>query len=128
MTRWILRWGPAILIMSIIFACSATPGTDLPSLGTWDFLSKKGGHMLGYALLGAAWLHALNKNGKAARRQLAMAFLFTCLYAASDEWHQQFTPGRTPSARDIGIDAAGSMIGLMFWRCKLKRLDMRNST
>jgi VanZ family protein len=28
-------------------------------------------------------------------------------YAASDEWHQSFVPGRTATAEDVAIDGIG---------------------
>ncbi len=44
----ISRWGPAVLMMAVIFTASSFPSRDLPSFGLWDRLVKKGGHMLGY--------------------------------------------------------------------------------
>jgi len=39
----------------------------------------------------------------------------TVFYAAFDEWHQSFVPGRSPSPWDVAIDCAGSVIGLGSW-------------
>ena len=33
------------------------------------------------------------------------------LYAISDEFHQMFSDGRTPSIRDVGIDTLGVTFG-----------------
>jgi VanZ family protein len=41
------------------------------------------------------------------------AFLFTILYALTDEWHQSFQPGRTASIRDVGIDSIGALFSLI---------------
>ncbi len=35
------------------------------------------------------------------------------LYAASDEFHQSFVPGRGPSIVDIGIDSLGVLTGIL---------------
>ena len=35
------------------------------------------------------------------------------IYAISDELHQSFIPGRSPSAIDVGIDTAGVIIGIL---------------
>jgi VanZ family protein len=115
MKEWLLRWGPALLMMILIFGASASPGTDLPKFGAWDFFVKKGGHMLGYAMLAAAYYHALNNGKGITRGHLIMVACLTVLYAISDEAHQRFTPGRSPSISDVFIDASGSVIGLALW-------------
>jgi VanZ family protein len=116
MKSWIFRWGPAVIVMLLIFAASATPSRDLPSFGLWDMLLKKGGHMFGYALLAAAYFHALNNGKNITRKQFMMAILLAVLYAATDEFHQKFTPGRFPSLMDVLIDTTGATIGLTGWR------------
>ena len=112
MKTWIYRWGPAILLMAIIFLASATPASDFPGLGSLDLLVKKGGHMIGYALLAASYHRALNKRKVITKQHLALAICLTVLYAASDEWHQSYTPGRNASFLDIGIDIIGGLIGI----------------
>jgi len=109
---WMYRWGPAVLIMAIIFIASAMPGSKMPEFGYWDLIVKKGGHMIGYALLGAAFCHALHGTRKAAKHFFIWAFALTVLYAMSDELHQKFTAGRTPAILDVGIDAIGGFIGI----------------
>ncbi len=105
------RWGPALLLMAVIFAASATPGKDLPDAGAWDTLFKKGGHLLGYALLGAAYLRGLAGSGRPSMREVGAAVLLAALYAGSDELHQRMTPDRTPSWTDVGIDTLGAVVG-----------------
>lgn len=111
MNGWIYRWGPAILLMTIIFIASATPGSSMPELGYWDYVVKKGGHMLGYALLAASYYHALCGEKNAPKWRFILAMFLTILFAASDEYHQKFTPGRSASPIDVGIDTAGGLIG-----------------
>ena len=115
--------GPAIIVMVLIFIASATPGSELPRFGFWDIFVKKGGHMLGYALLTAAYFHALNNGRSITRFQLIVAVCLAILYAATDEWHQSFTPGRTSSIRDVCIDAVGGFIGLALWCLIRNRLS-----
>ena len=112
MKTWLYRWGPAILIMAIIFVASATAAAEIPEFGYWDFFAKKGGHLLGYALLAAAYHYALYNGKRSGKLPVLLAIGLTALYAASDEFHQRFTPGRTPSLVDIGIDITGGLIGL----------------
>jgi VanZ family protein len=115
MTTWLWRWGPALVMMILIFTASGTPGNDLPQFGVWDFLVKKGGHMIGYALLGAAFLRGLANKKSINKGTLILAIILSALYAASDEFHQSFTPGRTPSVSDVGIDTFGATLGALAW-------------
>ena len=39
--------------------------------------------------------------------------LVGALYAASDEFHQSFVPGRGPSIIDVGIDSLGVFTGIL---------------
>ena len=112
MKQCILRWGPALAVMVVIFFASSTSGSDIPDFGFLDFVTKKGGHLLGYALLGAALLHAWKGSNPVSRSGIFKALITAVLYASFDEWHQSFTPGRNPSIQDIGIDIAGSILGI----------------
>lgn len=106
----IFRWIPAILIMFIIFVASSTSSDNLPDYGSMDWFVKKGGHTIGYALLASAYWYAMNFPP----RKRWLAWLLAFLYAASDEYHQSYTPGRHPSYIDILVfDGGGAFLGLM---------------
>jgi VanZ family protein len=109
---WVTRWGMAVLMMVTIFIFSTRPSTGLPDFGSWDYFVKKGGHMLGYALLALAYWRGLNlEPGK---KWLAWG-LAVC-YAISDEIHQAFVPGRHTSLFDIlFFDNLGAILGLVLW-------------
>lgn len=115
MKTWISRLWPAVAVMSVIFIASGIPGSDLPQFGFWDTIVKKGGHMTGYAMLAASYMYAIHRAKSVKPPQLLAAFCLTILYAVSDEWHQSFTPGRSPSFLDVIIDGAGGLIGLALW-------------
>lgn len=67
--------------------------------------------MLGYALLGISLLHGLEMpNAKG----FLTALFIAIVYAATDEFHQWFVPGRSAWLLDIGIDSLGAMLGLLF--------------
>ncbi len=107
---WLLRFGPALAMMAVIFLASSIPSAQMPNAGALDLLVKKGGHMTGYALLGLSLARAQGKTG---RKQMLLAMLGCALYALSDEFHQSFVPGRHPSLVDaLLIDNAGAAIGL----------------
>jgi VanZ family protein len=111
--NWFWRWGPAVLMMIVIYLASDTPGPDLPKFGLWDTLVKKGGHALGYALLALAYLRGLsNSRGRPTAKQVVGALALAAAYAVADELHQSFTRGRVPAAIDVLIDILGAVAGL----------------
>lgn len=126
--RLVWRWGPAVTIMLLIFLVSGTPGNDIPKFGMLDFVLKKGGHMTGYAFLGVAFLHGLTyrKEASTRRRHLVLAVLLACLYAISDETHQRFTPQRSPSVFDVGIDTVGAALGVSLWTALRRRASAQS--
>jgi VanZ family protein len=104
-----LRWIPAILLMSAIFAFSSIPSTEMPSFDWADTLIKKGGHVTGYALLALAYWYALGWESK----RWWLPILLAVLYSASDEFHQSFVPGRHSSPVDVLVfDNGGAMLGV----------------
>jgi VanZ family protein len=112
MKPFLYRWGPALSLMLIIFILSSRPREELPDLGLWDFLAKKSGHMIGYALLALGMLRGVRGEAPIRLAYYGWAVALTILYALSDEYHQTFVPGRTGMLRDVGIDAAGATIAL----------------
>ncbi|MBM3133781.1 MAG: VanZ family protein [Chloroflexi bacterium] len=104
--------------MGIIFVFSAQP--SLPSLpfATADTILKKAAHFTEYAVLAALSARAFSAGRPLRRGDLWRALLLTLLYAASDEFHQSFVPGRTGRLGDWGIDALGAGLALLViaWR------------
>ncbi len=113
MAKFLSRWLPAVLVMAAIFIFSSIPSKEMPFFGGWDAILKKSGHMLGYALLGFAYLRASNSRSGWA---YLIALLAVVLYAFSDEFHQSFVPGRDSSIVDVGIDTAGACLGMIALR------------
>ena len=107
--KTLLVWLPALLMMLTIFGFSSIPGSVMPNFGPPDLFVKKGGHVLGYALLALAYWFGLRFE----RRLWWPALLLALIYAASDEFHQSFVPGRHPSWVDaLGIDGGGAATAL----------------
>ena len=77
-----------------------------------QFIVRKSAHFIGYMILGilASFLilHYENINKK-----YLLAFLICVIYAISDEIHQLFVPGRSGQVRDVLIDSAGSLLGII---------------
>jgi VanZ family protein len=100
-------WAPVLLWASVIFALSSV--SDLGTgLGTWDLVLRKIAHAGEFAVLGALLLRAV--------REELPALALGIAYAATDELHQHFVPGRVGSALDVLIDAVGVAIGVTAWR------------
>lgn len=101
------RWLPALLMMAIIFGLSSIPSRAMPRFGAFDFSVKKLGHALGYGLLALAYQRGL--GGK----RPWLAWMLAVIYAATDEFHQSFVPGRGPSIWDVlFFDNLGALAGL----------------
>lgn len=98
-------------MMTAIFLFSSLPADRIPYFGRYDLLVKKGGHALGYAMLGVAYFYALPSRLSPAYRAF-LSFLMAVLFALSDEFHQSFVRGRTSALRDVGIDSVGAAIAL----------------
>jgi VanZ family protein len=104
-----LLWLPVVIYMAAIFyesSLSYVPGTeDIPD----TFL-----HGIGYAGLAITTLRATagGRWSGVTLRSLLLAWLIASAYGVTDEWHQNFTPDRTPEFRDVANDAIGAFIGL----------------
>ncbi|MGZ8376714.1 MAG: VanZ family protein [Gemmatirosa sp.] len=102
------RWVPPAVWAAVVVISTSWPNPGVPDVGDGD----KVVHLLAYALL--AWLigRALPPLARAPRR-LAAVLIALVLFAALDEWHQSFIPGRSASVADWCADVAGIVLGLM---------------
>jgi VanZ family protein len=75
-------------------------------------LIRKCGHLGEYFVLGLLLFRAFRKGqaGLPVERVVLYSVVIIALYAASDEFHQTFVYGRTPSLVDVGIDTAGGIV------------------
>jgi len=108
-------WLPPLLLMALIFFFSDQPHLHT-NLGLIDFIGRKIVHFLEYAVLAWLWCRAFTGSGALALRTSAVvSVLLASVYAASDEYHQMFVPGRTGTVRDWLIDTAGALVGGAVW-------------
>lgn len=132
----LLRYGPALLWMGVIFAFSSDPFSRdqterflLPFLGwlfpwaapeTLDLLHgglRKIGHLTEYAVLALLWYRARAYRTAAWAPEAArLALLLAVAYAASDEVHQVLVASRSGSIVDVAIDSAGAAAALLLLR------------
>src|SRR3989304_4215403 len=85
---------------------------ELPFFGRWDIWVKKGGHALGYGLLGLSYFYALPPRLSSGYRWW-MAWLLAVGVALSDEFHQSFVEGRGSTLLDVGMDSFGAGLSLL---------------
>src|SRR5688572_21203111 len=100
--RLLYVWGPAVLMMAVLFAASSASDTSaVPAVFSDTIL-----HLGAYAALGATVFRAF-ADARFARltpARAVAAVLFCIFYGVSDEFHQSFVPGRTPDVKDLIVD------------------------
>jgi VanZ family protein len=138
MRQFLKYWLPVLVWMAVIFGASADPESHehsrhifrpivlwlFPNLSDADFekihlVLRKCCHLTEYAILGLLVFRALShsKTGLPpwSWPRVGGTLLIIFLYAASDEYHQSFVPGRTALFSDVCIDTGGAAIGLLAW-------------
>ena len=104
-------WLPLVLWMGLIFILSAQPSLPHHPDTLLDLILKKVAHMMEYGILAFLLWRALSRGrGALSRLALVTAFFVSVLYAASDEYHQTFVPGRNGRLVDVGVDAVGALV------------------
>jgi VanZ family protein len=105
--RAIALWAPVLLYMAAIFYLSSLPQPTLPAGG------DKPWHLIGYMGLAVVVVRAVAGGWR--RRVPAhvagLAIAIAAAYAASDEAHQMYVPGRSAEAADLVADTIGIVIG-----------------
>ena len=102
-----LAWMMLIWVLSSI---PAAPDQTMAGI----FIPKviqKGMHVVVYAILCCLWLWAMDSRWTKAG--VASALCLTTAYAAVDEFHQTFTPGRFGSPLDVALDAAAAALAVV---------------
>lgn len=78
-----------------------------------DFWVRKTAHGIEYCALGILLFLAAGLLIKNQKKRWAAAFLTGVAFAALDEVHQYFVPGRSCELRDMLIDTAGVAAGIL---------------
>lgn len=108
-------------------------GVDRLHFEDWHFYIRKGGHVIGYAILSTllfrAWRATLPamSGAKWIPRWATIAVLGTALVASLDEWHQSFIPSRTGRWQDVVLDTCAGIAAqiLIFLRWKISSNEER---
>jgi VanZ family protein len=119
----LLPWLPALAYMALIFWFSSQ-SNPVPELTerVWDKLLHSGG----YAVLGVFYAVALARQRMRFGPALVLAIALTSGYAASDEFHQSFVPGRNSDVRDWIADTIGGSAGAAACAAFLSKLKTQN--
>ena len=110
MNKFIIFWLPVIIYCVIIFTVSSMP-QPLPVEIEIPYLDKFL-HAVEYGILSFLLIRALRGTQiKLAKSSLIItAVVIATLYAATDEFHQMFVPGRYPDIFDLLSDFVGALI------------------
>lgn len=113
-------WVKSILVQAFSSVSDASSGSG--SL-------RKVAHFTEFTALGIclAWLHGMLGKGK------LRPFLWGVLAASVDETIQRFVPDRGPSVKDVLIDSAGVLTGIIllwmghdYWKRKSMKLSLED--
>lgn len=137
------RWLVLVAIwMVVIFSFSSKPSDEssqdslfvgelvgrifIPKFETWDKEEQKAfaeriehpvrktAHATEYAILGFLLFQTLKyRTDRGRKRTVFDAWILGTAYAATDEIHQIFVPGRAGMATDVMIDSGGVLTGVL---------------
>lgn len=101
-----MAWGPAAVWAAVLFFLSALPEVP-PAVGFQ--VNDKVLHLSFYGVLGSALAWGAHRSLARVSHRIPIAA--GILYGVTDEIHQMFVPGRTPSIADLAADAVGVVVG-----------------
>ena len=92
------------------------PGMSPQAIWMILVFARKSAHVIEYTVLALLLWRAL-RSVSIFRTKTLVAFgaalLASAIFATSDEFHQTFIQSRTPSVRDVFLDVAGALVGLL---------------
>jgi VanZ family protein len=135
MRRFLKNWLPVLVWLAVIFLGSTDlmsaehtsrlivpfvrwlkPDISPQTLAWIHLMIRKGAHLSEYAVLALLLLRAAGyiPNLKRSTQILYLSAWIACVFVATtDEFHQRFVRSRGASVRDIMIDSAGAILGLL---------------
>lgn len=137
MRNFLRYYIPVLFWCLLIFMLSSIPGLKFTE-SFWDLVLRKGAHLFMYLVLFLLTYRALINAGPAsfskqmtrpetwifgfpilginlyikARASFVVSFVFSVLYALSDETHQAFVPNRSSNFIDFFIDLIGISLAI----------------
>lgn len=122
-------WGKVIVFLVFLVFCGLTiyflltivrPRLGINNLREMNYyvlhnFIRKNAHFFIYMFLGILIKNALSTSDIKGFKAILFALVVCAAYAASDEFHQYFVPGRTALVTDVFIDSTGSFIGIILY-------------
>lgn len=99
--------------VSFVYHQSEVSIASLGIGGFIEFFIRKGAHVTVFLILCLLLYYAFTRTIASSRMAVLFAFFSTILYAIFDEWHQGWTPNRTPYIGDIFLDGIGAIIAVL---------------
>ena len=134
----IIKWILFIFWLLLIFIFSNQPqsakhtrdiiGNLIPYIRTSNLLDivnyiiRKSGHFTEYFILCLLTTSLLKEYTKNEIIIIISSLIFRFLYACGDEFHQSFIKGRTSQFSDVLIDTSGSIIYIIIYIIKIKKI------
>lgn len=112
LAKVIRYWVPPLIWALVIFLFSSYPTRRASEIFWQDFIVKKTAHVVEYAFFSTLLYRAFKETGVRRRNAGIFAITLAVLYAASDEFHQSFIPGREPTVRDVIFDTIGASLAI----------------
>jgi phosphoglycerol transferase MdoB-like AlkP superfamily enzyme len=109
------KYASLIIWVLTIYYLSSQGLEFIGPFNVWGFIIRKIFHMFEFAVLALLVFRILRSTDKRhIYWDIAWTFIFTVLYAISDEYHQTLTPGRVGTYRDVLIDSFGALVAVWF--------------
>lgn len=92
-----------------------TKDKEEPNKQTMERIEKvvrKGAHYTIYTIGGFLIMNYTYSMDKTKKQKILGSLLFGAFYAATDELHQYFVPGRSARLFDVGVDTLGVLTGI----------------
>ena len=80
-----------------------------------ELVVRKLAHYTIYTIGGLLIMNYAYSTDKTKKQKVSGSLLFGAFYAATDEIHQYFVPGRSARLFDVGIDSLGVMTGILIY-------------
>jgi VanZ family protein len=113
-------WVPPVLWAMVIFFFSSQPSVRTIDIYWQDFILKKTAHMIEYGVLATLLYRAFMGSDFTKKKALIFSLVLTIFYAATDEIHQAYIPGREARLRDVIFDTIGASLALYSIKVKVK--------
>lgn len=112
MRGFLSRWLPVGAWMALIFVLSAQPQFPGPPFPLFNIAA----HFVEYTVLAWLLLRAVYQSGRVdVANAVFWSLAIVVVYAASDELHQSFVPGRNADLWDIAWDLSGAGVAILAW-------------